>query len=299
MGRDLTLYPAKATKQDLKVYLEKLGFRRCKHFWDWPAGTLNYSWVDEQDFKSIDGVSADVYPLSDEESEVTGNDWALHLRNLYSASWHDVKKLNDVLRGARKLFGGTIKGDYGTNRYAPLWKDDSTPISRGVAAIYERVDRELSAVKIALPGPSMQPLQPEVMDAKMRDFVELTKSLDPSRAIYNGLVPFAVSMFEYFFSRVFRVLITYDDFACARKQSHNLKVDFATLLEVSNSERTVEDVIAETYTFQNLAQLNKAYKDWLNIDVRKILYKKKRIGRSVTFLEWVFRPIVTGHFGLS
>jgi hypothetical protein len=189
-----------------------------------------------------------------------------------------------VLREARKLFGGTIKGDYGTNRYAPLWKDDSTPISRGVATIYERVDRELSAVKFALPEPSMQLSQPEVMDAKMRDFFETMKSIDPSRAIYNGLVPFAVSMFEYFFSRVFRVLITYDDFARAKKESHKLKIDFSTLLEVSNNERTVEDVIAETYTFQNLNQLSKAYKDWLNIDVKEVLYKKRRIGRSVTFL---------------
>lgn len=298
MGRDLTLYPDKATKQDLKIYLEDLGFRKCKHFWDWPAGTLNYSWFDEEDFKSIDGVSADIYPVSDEESQITGNEWALHVRNLYSASWHDVKKLNDVLRGARRSFGGTIKGDYGTNRYAPLWKDESTPISRGVTAIYERVHQEISSVKFALPEPSIQYPQPAQVDAKMRDFVEFTKSLDPSRTIYNGLVPFAVSMFEYFFSRVFRVLITYDDFASKKKQSHNLKVDFATLLEVSNSQRTVEDVIAESYTFQNLNQLNKAYKDWLDIDVRKILYKKSRIGSSVTFLENRISEIIQYRHGV-
>jgi hypothetical protein len=298
MGRDLTLYPDKATKQELKTYLEDLGFRKCKHLWDWPAGTLNYSWFDEQDFKSIDGVSADVYPVSGEELQMTGNDWALHVRNLYSASWHDVKKLNDVLRGARRLFGGTIKGDYGTNIYAPLWKDESTPLSRGVAAIYERVYRELSAVKFALPGPSMQHPQVEVMDAKMRDFVELMKSVDPSRVIYNGLVPFAVSMFEYFFSRVFRVLIAYDDFAGRKKKSHNLKVDFSALLGVSDNQRTVEDVIAESYTFQNLNQLNKAYKDWLDIDVRKILYKKKRIGRSVTFLENRISEIIRYRHGV-
>ena len=42
MGRDLTLYPDKASKRDLKVYLEGLGFQKCKHLWNWPAGTLNY-----------------------------------------------------------------------------------------------------------------------------------------------------------------------------------------------------------------------------------------------------------------
>jgi hypothetical protein len=118
MGRDVTLYPKNASRDDLKKYLEGLGFEKCGHYWDWPKGTLNYSWFDYEDFKSIDGVSADIYPVSGEELSITGNEWALHVRNVYSASWHDVKMLNDVLRGARKLFGGTIKGDYGTNRYA-------------------------------------------------------------------------------------------------------------------------------------------------------------------------------------
>ena len=298
MGRDLTLYPRKASRSDLKGYLEALGFRKCKHFWDWPQGTLNYSWFDERDFRSIDGVSADVYPVSGEKLEITGNEWALHARNLYSASWHDVRMLNDVLRGARKLFGGAIKGDYGTNRYAPLWKDESTPISRGVSAIFQRVDQDLRAVKFALPDSVMpQPLV-EPADAKMRDFVEFTQSFDPARVIYNGLVPFAVAMFKYFFSRVFRVLIAYDPYALAKRDSHNLRVDFPMLLQVSGGERTVEDVITETYTFQNLDQLNKAYREWLNIDVTRLMYKKKRIGRKVSFLENRLQDIIQYRHGV-
>ena len=199
---------------------------------------------------------------------------------------YDVKMLNDVLRGARKLFGGTIKGDYGTDRYAPLWKDESTPISRGVSAIFQRVDQDLRAVKVALPNSVMPWTPSDPVDAKMRDFFEFfTQSCGPARVIYNGLVPFAVSMFEYFFSRVFRVLIAYDPYALAKRDSHNLRVDFPMLLQVSGGGRTVEDVIAETYTFQNLDQLNKAYREWLNIDVRRLMYKKKRFGRKVSFLE--------------
>lgn len=298
MGRDLTLYPRKASKVDLKEYIESLGFRRCKHFWDWPKGTLNYSWFDERDFRSIDGVSADVFPVSGEELAITGNEWALHVRNLYSASWYDVKKLNDVLRGAKKLFGGTIKGDYGTNRYAPLWEDDSTPISRGVSSIFQRVDQDLRAVKFALPDSVMSRPPVEPTDAKMRDFIELTHSFDPVRVIYNGLVPFAVAMFEYFFSRVFRVLIAYDPYALAKRDSHNLRVDFPTLLQVSSGTRTVEDVIAEAYTFQNLDQLNKAYREWLDIDVRKLLFKRKMIGRKVSFLENRIRDIIQYRHGV-
>ena len=296
MGRDVTLYPGEATKKELKGYLESLGFKKCGHFWDWPKGTLNYSWFDHEDSKSIDGVSADIYPVSNEELEITGNKWALHVRNVYSASWHDVKMLNDVLRGARRLFGGTIQGDYGTNRYAPLWNDESTPISRGVSATYQHISRELSAVKYALPDASMS--HPQKTGEKIDEFFEFTMSLDPSRAIYNGLVPFAVSMFEYFFSQVFQVLIAYDSFAIEKRNTHKMKVDFSTLLEIDGKERSIENVIAGSYTFQNLNQLNKAYKEWLNIDVRNILYKKKKIGNSITFLENRISDIIQYRHGI-
>lgn len=296
MGRDITLYPKKASRKDLKIFLEGLGFVKCAHFWDWPKGTLNYSWFDYEDFKSIDGVSANVYPLSGDELNITGNKWALHVRNRSSASWHDVKMLNEVLRGARKLFGGTIQGDYGTNRYAPLWDDKSTPISRGISSIYSHVQQEISAVKYALPDPSIKQQTPT--GEKIDDFIEFTQSLDPSRVIYNGLVPFAVSMFEYFFSQAFQVLIKYDASALKKRSSHKQRLDFETLLEIENKEITIENVIANNYTFQNLNQLNKAYKDWLNIDVRNILYKKKKIGNSVAFLENRISDIIQYRHGI-
>jgi len=296
MGRDLTLYPKKASRDDLKKYLEVLGFIKCKHFWDWPKGTLNYNWFDHEDFKSIDGVSADIYPVSNEDLGITGNKWALHVRNLFSASWHDVKMLNDVLKGARKSFGGEIRGEYGTNRYAPLWDDNSTPVSRGISMVYSHVKREITAVKFSLPEPSIK--QQTLTGEKIDEFIRYTQSMDSSRVIYNGLVPFAISMFEYFFSQAFQILIKYDKVALNKRAEHRQKIDFETLLEIENKILTIENVIASNYTFQNLNQLNKAFKDWLDIDVRKILYKKKRIGNSVTFLENRISDIIQYRHGI-
>jgi hypothetical protein len=296
MGRDVTLYPKKASRKELGDYLQSLGFTRCVHFWDWPKGTLNYSWFDHQDFKSIDGVSADIYPVSKEEEQITKNEWALHVRNLYSASWYDVAMLNEVLRGARKRFGGTIKGDYGTNKYAPLWDDKSTPVSRGISGIYQHVKQELSAVKFALPEPSIN--HPLPTGGEIDDFLEFTKSLDPSRVIYNGLVPFAVAMFEYFFSQAFQVLIAYDKLALEKRENHKGKFEFSAILDIHRNKRSIEELIAENYTFQNLDQLNKAYKDWLEIDVRKLFFKKKRIGKSITFLENRISEIIQYRHGI-
>ncbi|NWC47858.1 hypothetical protein HX788_10460 [Pseudomonas edaphica] len=296
MGRDVTLYPKKASKKELSEYLESLDFVKCGHFWDWPKGTINYSWFDNQDFKSIDGVSADIYPISIEERKITENGWALHVRNLYSASWHDVAMLNEVLRGARKRFGGTIRGDYGTNKYAPLWEDTSTPMSRGISGIYQHVIQQISSVKYAIPAPSITPLKQT--GHKFDEFAELANSMDPSRIIYNGLVPFAVAMFEYFFSQAFQVLIAYDKQALKKRETHKAKIDFTTVLSLQKSKQSIESIIAESYTFQNLEQLNKAYKEWLNIDVRSIFFKKKRIGQSITFLENRISEIIQYRHGI-
>jgi len=295
MGRDITLYPKKATKKDLKDYLENLGFVKCSHLWDWPKGTLNYSWFDFEDFKSIDGVSADIYPVDKEENTFTDNDWALHVRNLYSASWHDVKMLNEVIRNARRLFGGDFDGDYGKNRYAPLWDDDSTPMSRGIKAIYEHVDSNIRAVIYSLPDSGIK--EPDNL-GKQDELFEFIRLNDPSRIIYNGLVPFAVSMFEYFFSQAFQILIKYDSDAVKKRDDFKQKIDFQTAIELSENKRTIEEVIASNYTFQNLDQLNKAYKEWLRIDVRNILYKKKKVGNSIKYLENRISEIIQYRHGI-
>lgn len=295
MGRDITLYPKKASKKELKDYLENLGFKKCDHLWDWPKGTLNYSWFDYEDFKSIDGVSADIYPIDEEEKEYTKNDWALHVRNVYSASWHDVNMLNRVLRDARKIFGGDIYGDYGKNRYAPLWEDESTPLSRGIKNVYEHVDSNIKAVIYSMPEASIKNTLNTEESNEMYEFLSLN---DPSRVIYNGLVPFVVSMFEYFFSQCFQILIKYDKEAIQRRDNFNQKIDFQTAIELSEDKKTIEEVIASNYTFQNLSQLNKAYKDWLNIDVRNILYKKKKVGNSIKYLENRIAEIIQYRHGI-
>jgi len=297
MGRDITLFPHKATKSELKKLLESNGFKPCKHLWDWPKGTLNFYWFEHEDYKSIDGVSADIYPIGDDERDFTENEWALHVRTRYSASLDDVKIMNHILREGRKLFGGTIDGDYGKNRYAPLWDDNSTPLSRGISMVYQRIDQEIRTVLFSLPDPMLE--QPPVPQSQAgNDLADFMKSMDPSRVIYNGLVPFAVAMFEHFFSEIFQVLIAYDEVALENRKNHKQRIDFETLLEVGDNQRTIENIIASNYTFQNLNQLNKAYKDWLSIDVRNILYKKKKIGNSINFLENKISEIIEYRHGI-
>jgi hypothetical protein len=312
MGRHLELYTKNATCKDLSSYLEGLGFKKCVTPSHLPKSSLSYYWFDHEDFKSFDGVSATIYRLSRDECQTARNNWVLSLYNRVFASWHDVAMLNSVLKEAKTRFGGVIKGDYGTNRYATLWEDKSTPISRGISLIYQQVTREMSQIRVALPEPYHK--YPESNNGKINELQEFNARLDPSRVIYNGLVPFAVSMFEYFFSRAFRILIKYDEYALEKRGEEKFQIDFSATVKVVNKERkvvnrekTVEEIIemiAEKYTFQNLEKLNNAYKTWLEIDVKKLLGQQKKLDKSVNLLSEVdeiisYRHGIIHHFAID
>ena len=102
----------------------------------------------------------------------------------------------------------------------------------------------------------------------------------------------------HFFANVFRVLIAYDPYALDKRKVHNLRVDLPTLLKVKEGELTIEDVISETYSFQNLDQMNKAFREWLNIDLKSIFFKRKRIGHQISFLEDRIQEIIQYRHGV-
>ena len=295
MGRDLTIYPIKATKGQLKEIIESHGFNRCKHLWDWPKGTLNYSWFESKDFLSIDGVSADIYPIYDEEKKYTQNEWAVHVRNLYSASVFDVKKLNSVLRDIRKKYGGIIKGDYGTNKYAPLWEDESTPMSRGLTFVVNHVNRKIDSLLFAMPESCLK--YPETNDIS-DPMTIIMKSMDPMRVVYNAFVTFIISAFEYFFSQIFQILLKYDDNAIGKRNTYNQKIQFEKVIEISKGENTIEALISNNYSFQNIGQINKAFKEWFDIDINKALFKKKKIGNKIKYLQKTMDEIIQFRHGI-
>ncbi|MEA4966667.1 MAG: hypothetical protein VB048_00930, partial [Bacteroidaceae bacterium] len=104
------------------------------------------------------------------------------------------------------------------------------------------------------------------------------------------------SAFESFFSRVFQILIKYDNNAIEKKVSYKPKVSLQDVIKIEKEECTVEELISNNYSFQNIEQINNAYKDWLDIDIKKILSEKKRIrGRVQYLLVWIEEIIKLRH----
>lgn len=273
MAREIILYPEKATKAELKGFVEKRGYKKAKHFWDWLEGTLNYFWFNDKDYKSISGVELDIYPVDNTENKYTENQWAVHVRNTYSGSIFDVTEFNDVVKQLKKQFGGTIIGDYGKNRYAPLWEDNSTPMQRGIERIYKYQKDVLDKIKFSLPEEKIK--LPKIENNKDKVFQNYIKQHDPSRVIYNGLIPLLIATIENLLYSYFAILLKYDNSVNKKltEKYTKIKLYFCDIEKLEKGSYKKENVIANQYNFQNLQSAKSAY-DLFEIDLHKIFHNK-------------------------
>lgn len=261
MGRDLRLYPKNARKAELVSFIKSFDkIQTSSHLWDWPKGTKHYFWFDDTDYRSTAGVEITIYPVRDNERSLCSSDWAIHVRNTYSATWHDVEMLNTILRTGRKKFGGDIFGDYGKNRYAPLWDDTSTPMSRGFAWVYKMTHDNIGSVSYALPSELDFGKGDTELDNVLRSF-------DPTRVIYNALVPFLISVLEFYLKNTFIIALKYD--ATAQDKIEDLRRE--VIAAGASDETNTEESIADSISFQDLRNVRKVFRKWLTVDIKQPL----------------------------
>src|SRR5579883_2466265 len=187
MSIEISLYPLHASKEQLVRFLKTRGYKPCQHFWNWPKGTVNLYWFNGSDFTSFDGVEASVFPpTAEQQAEYGSCERAIHTRTRASASSGDLHEQNETIRSARRQFKGVFYNDwYGKNRYTEVDLNDRTPLTRGLYIVRERTVQSLQAVKYGIPEPIMKNLEGTRL-------ASLAQS-DPSRILYNALVPFAVA----------------------------------------------------------------------------------------------------------
>jgi hypothetical protein len=115
--------------------------------------------------------------------------------------------------------------------------------------------------------------------------LEALATFDPTRVLYNALVPFAVAALEHFFSQTFKILLRYDSTAKKRLEKQTRKVELADVLAIEAKTRTIEDVVADWYSFQNITSIHNAFSEWFGIDFWKLLRQRKKIGKRISLLE--------------
>ena len=238
-------FPRKATQGELVALLKSHGYVRGKNvFFPGPPGTLNFFWSEPKDFLSTTGVGASVLPLDDQGKEAwhTNNDWAVWTRTSISASTYDLEHQNRTVRSIRQNFGGSFYNDhFGNNRYIKVLPDRSTPASRGVSGALGRVLQDLRALEHVLPGEMLKAVrtpQGDITDENDKSgILKILKQFDPSRVLYNALVPFLVAAIEYAFRETFEVLLKYDPKAQTALDDLGRKVSYADAVALAQIGR--------------------------------------------------------------
>jgi hypothetical protein len=123
-------------------------------------------------------------------------------------------------------------------------------------------------------------------------------SFDPVRVLYNALVPFAVASLEHFFSHVFKIFLAYDHNAKQRLARQTRKIEMTDLLAVREGSKSIEDIVAEWYSFQNIDSVHKAFSEWFSIDVWSILRSGKVPGDKLTVLADALNGIIEFRHGI-
>jgi hypothetical protein len=291
---EIILHPQRASRDELRQFLADRQFKPTDHLWDWPKGSLNYHWFDHTHCRSFDGVEATIYPPSAEQQEKLGQcEWALHTRTRAFASPADKEQQNKIVRAARQKFDGSFYNDwYSKNRYTQVEPDSRDAVARGIYLAYEFVTHNIRAVRHALPEPN------EGLEKLVATKLEALATADPTRVLYNALVPFSVAALEHFFSQCFKILLRYDPRARERLKQQTRKIDLADVLAIKAGTKTIEDVIADWYSFQNIASIHTAFSDWFGIDFWKLLRRRRKIGRRIALLESHLNQLIEFRHGI-
>jgi hypothetical protein len=285
MSIEIWQFPDSATKDQLVSLLSELGYLQDENlFWPGPSGTTSFFWEQPEDFKSTSGIDASVFPLDDNGKRVwnTPNDWAIRTRTSIWATSFDREYQNLTVRRIRKNFGGSFYNDhFGRNRYNVIVREKSTPASRGVYGVLTRLLGELDALEHALPEENIKALmtpQGEITEATDQSgILQFTQQCDPSRTIYNALIPFLVAIIEHYFRESFEIILMHDSSATAKLEDQNRKLSFSEAMAISRGELTIERVASSWYSFQNIDSIQKSFKEVLDIDVWKILRHRKKV----------------------
>jgi len=274
MSTEITIYPLRATKKELCDLLKSMNFKKCKHLWDWPKNAVNFFGFVSEDYKSFDGVEATVYRASQKEKEIyNGVEWAVHTRVRASGSEFDQRLQNEVIKEIRKKFGGNFYNDWlGKNRYRIVEGDKRKPVGRGVAIVFEYVVEQFGKLAFIIPD--------ELKITGKSKIEKFFSQIDPYKILYNALVPFVVAGFEYFFKEIFIILFKYSKVSKKKLEKKTGNVPFSDILKISKKEMSIPELIAKEYSFQNITEINNAYKNWLDIDVLRAVNYSKNIGKK-------------------
>ena len=266
----------------VREIIELLGYRKVDDSLRAPERVGTYMWFEQRDFRSWVGVELDIYRSRSGRISVG-------TRSRAGRSYWDLTHQNRTLKTLRDLFGGHFSTDAGRNRY---WRPDEpapTPAQSGCYMARWRLHNAFGRAQIYLStrGLNAPIARPEPTGLHFMDI------MNPRLLSNNLLLPYLVAIWEDFHKSCFAVLLRYSERRSVVLKGARLAHE--RLEDIASGLVTVEDAVAETFSFQRPSTIAEAYR-LLDPAFDYIATLRRRYrGRRVTLYDSIEELVETRH----
>jgi len=270
MSISLYLYSKESpTKTSIEQIIYPLGFKPV----DESSGKLNYYWFKEENYESVRGVHLDILKAEQKDREIPRGTRTIFMATTYAGRcYEDIEMQNNVIRKLRSVFGGSVyNDDDGRYAYVTNYAPRLSPAEKRCGFVYSRFNNNIIKAKMAASD-----LDPHYFARKQFD--EDLASLDRGLVTNNLVAVFLVSIFETFLKDLFISYIETHPNLQEKIFDRTSKLDFQTLKVLLAREKSIVEVEADYYNFQNIPSANAAYSAFLQINLFQLWRRKKKIG---------------------
>lgn len=232
----------------------------------------SYQWFHRENYESTRGCWLFLYKPGEDVPK--GTKLVFHAYSNAGRSHEDYEAQNAVIKALRKAFGGSIYNPQeGKQSYLENDIPKLAPSEKACGFTYIGFQHNLNRASMAISDISEQ-------TQKMMNLGEWYATLDVGILRNNTLLPFLIASLESFLKEFFIAYL--ETHADVQEKIYNKKskIEYSELKKLLSGEKTLAELEADNYTFQNLYSANNAYKNYIDVDIFMILDKRKKVGNK-------------------
>lgn len=283
MSLDLYLYSKKSpNRKSVEQLIFPLGFEPV----DEPSGRW-YWWFKTENYESLRGCRLYISKADPKDREIPrGTRTIFHSCTNAGRSYEDLAMQNNVLRKLKSVFGGSVY-DPQEGRYAYIENDIPclSPAEKRCGFVYANFHNNLGRAMMGTAD-----LDPKF--AGLKQIHEEMASYDRGIITNNLVAVFLVSILESFLKDLFIAYIDMHPKLQEKIFSKTSKIDYQTLRELLEKKKSLAEVEADSYTFQNLLSANAAYSTYIELNLFNVWNRKKKIGKRFYNIREIIEELV-------
>lgn len=286
MSLDLLLRSkSKPTAEEIESIIVPLGWERAEYG---SGKGISYRWFHREHYESLRGAWLFIYQGADldEEDLPKGTLTLFHSYSNVGRSYEDLEAQNEVLRALRKAFGGSVF-DPQESKCAYLVNNEPrfTPAEKACGLAYFNFQNNVGRASLLIERVGERAV-------RLGELIPAMLTLDSAILRNNTIVPFLVATLEAFLKELFVAYLDMHPSVQERIYEKKSKLEYAQLRQLLSGDRTLAELEADDYVFQNLDSANAAYKRYLDIDIYTVLNTRKQYRKRNLFVRDVIREML-------